>query len=166
MINAGHTTLRTEPAVILKDFSLILLEELDADCPLPGDPDRQVRGLAVDEPVKGWISPDEAAITARESLDEDFLQGIVSAGSPAIIWRREGDTPADSVERAAELGIGLFVLTPEVPLRRVFGIFSHDDGLLLLSHGAGRTLLESAGSETTLEELAGRVSGMLRRSVV
>jgi sugar diacid utilization regulator len=158
--------LRTEPAVILKDFSLILLEELDADCPLPGDPSRQVRGLAVDEPLKGWISPDEVAITARESLDEVFLQGIASAGAPAMIWRREGNAPADSVERAAELGIGLFVLTPEVPLRRLFGIFYQDDGLLLLSHGAGRTLLESVGGETTLEELAGRVSGMLGRSVV
>jgi sugar diacid utilization regulator len=166
MIRAGYTMLRTEPAVILKDFSLILLEELDANCPLPGDPSRQVRGLAVDEPVKGWISPDEVAITARESLDEDFLQGIVATGSPAIIWRREGDAPADSVERAAELGVGLFVLTPEVPLRRLFGIFSQDDGLLLLSHGAGRTLLESAGGETTLEELVGRISGMLGRSVV
>jgi len=166
MIRAGYTMLRTEPAVILKDFSLILLEELDADCPLPGDPSRQVRGLAVDEPVKGWISPDEVAITARESLEEDFLQGIASAGSPAMIWRREGDAPAESVERAAELGIGLFVLTPEVPLRRLFGIFSQDDGLLLLSHGAGRTLLESAGGETTLEELAGKISGMLGRSVV
>jgi len=166
MIRAGYTMLRTEPAVILKDFSLILLEELDADCPLPGDPSRQVRGLAVDEPVKGWISPDEVAITTRESLEEDFLQGIASAGSPAMIWRREGDAPAESVERAAELGIGLFVLTPEVPLRRLFGIFSQDDGLLLLSHGAGRTLLESAGGETTLEELAGKISGMLGRSVV
>ena len=166
MIRAGYTMLRTEPAVILKDFSLILLEELDADCPLPGDPSRQVRGLAVDEPVKGWISPDEVAITARESLEEDFLQGIASAGSPAMIWRREGDAPAESVERTAELGIGLFVLTPEVPLRRLFGIFSQDDGLLLLSHGAGRTLLESAGGETTLEELAGKISGMLGRSVV
>ena len=158
--------LRTEPAVILKDFSLILLEELDADCPLPGDPSRQVRGLAVDEPVKGWVSPDEVAITARESLDEDFLQGIAATGSPAIIWRHEGDAPANSVERASELGIGLFVLTPEVPLRRLFGIFSQDDGLLLLSHRAGRTLLESVGGETTLEELAGTVAGMLGRSVV
>jgi sugar diacid utilization regulator len=166
MIRAGYTMLRTEPAVILKDFSRILLEELDADCPLPGDPSRQVRGLAFDEPVKGWISPEEVAITARESLDEDFLQGIATTGSPAIIWRREGDAPADSVERAAELGIGLFVLTPEVPLRQLFGIFSQDDGLLLLSHGAGRTLLESVGGETTLEELVGKISGMLGRSVV
>jgi sugar diacid utilization regulator len=166
MIRAGYTMLRTEPAVILKDFSRILLEELDADCPLPGDPSRQVRGLAFDEPVKGWISPEEVAITARESLDEDFLQGIATTGSPAIIWRREGDAPADSVERAAELGVGLFVLTPEVPLRQLFGIFSQDDGLLLLSHGAARTLLESVGGETTLEELVGRISGMLGRSVV
>jgi sugar diacid utilization regulator len=152
--------------VILKDFSLILLQELDADCPLPGDATRQVRGLAIDEPVKGWISAGEVAVTARESLDEDFLQGVASIGSPAVVWRLEGEAPAESVGRAAELGVGLFVLTPEVPLRKLFEIFSQDDGLLLLSHGAGRTLLESAGGETTIEELAGRISGMLGRSVV
>jgi sugar diacid utilization regulator len=152
--------------VILKDFSLILLQELDADCPLPGDAARQVRGLAVDEPVKGWISADEVAVTARGSLDEDFVQGVASAGSPAIVWRLEGQAPAESVGRAAALGVGLFVLTPDVPLRRLFEIFSQDDGLLLLSHGAGRTLLESASGETTIEELAGRISGMLGRAVV
>jgi sugar diacid utilization regulator len=152
--------------VILKDFSLILLQELDADCPLPGDATRQVRGLAVDELVKGWISADEVAVTARESLDEDFLQGVASIGSPAVVWRMEGEAPAESVGRAAEFGVGLFVLTPDVPLRRLFEIFSQDDGLLLLSHGACRTLLESAGGETTIEELAGRISGMLGRSVV
>jgi sugar diacid utilization regulator len=152
--------------VILKDFSLILLQELDADCPLPGDATRRVRGLAVDEPIKGWISADQVAITTRETLDEDFLQDVASVGSPAIVWRLEGEAPAESVERAAELGVGLFVLAPEVPLRRLFEIFSQDDGLLLLSHGAGRTLLESAGGETTIEELAGRISGMLGRSVV
>jgi sugar diacid utilization regulator len=152
--------------VILKDFSLILLQELDADCPLPGDAARLVRGLAVDEPVKGWISADEVAVTAREALDEDFMQEIASIGSPAVVWRLEGDVPAESVGRAAALGVGLFVLTPEVPLRRLFEIFSQVEGLLLLSHGAGRTLLESAGGETTIEELAGRISGMLGHSVV
>ena len=162
----SYTTSRTEPAVILKDFSLILLQELDADCPLPGDATRQVRGLAVDEPLKGWISADEVAVTAREALDEDFVQEVASIGSPAVVWRLEGEVPAESVGRAAALGVGLFVLTPEVPLRRLFEIFSQDDGLLLLSHGAGRTLLESAGGETTIEELAGRISGMLGRSVV
>jgi len=158
--------LRTEPAVILKDFSLILLEELNADCPLPGDATRQVNGLAVDEPVKGWISSDEVAVTSRETLDEDFMQGVASIGSPAVVWRLEGEPPAESVERAAALGVGLFVLPPEVPLRQLFEIFSQDDGLLLLSHRAGRTLLESAGGETTVEVLAGKVSGMLGRSVV
>ena len=34
MIRADYTMLRTERAVILKDFSRILLEELEADCPL------------------------------------------------------------------------------------------------------------------------------------
>src|ERR687895_596010 len=118
MIRAGHAMLRTELVVILKDFSLILLQEFG------------------------------------------------SASSPAIVWRLEGEAPAESVGRAAALGVGLFVLTPEVPLRRLFGIFSQDDGLLLLSHGTGRTLLESAGGETTIEELAGRISGMLGRSLV
>ncbi len=152
--------------MILKDFSRILLEELGADCLLPGDANRQVRGLAVDEPVKGWISSDEVAVTAREAMDEDFVQGVASAGSPAIVWRLEGEAPPESVGRAAALGVGLFLLTPEVPLRRLFEIFLQDDGLLLLSHGAGRTLLESAGGETTIQELAGRISGMLGRSVV
>jgi sugar diacid utilization regulator len=166
MIRAGHTMLRTEPVVILKDFSLILLEELDADCPMPGDSTRQVRGLAVDEPVKGWISPDEVAVTARGTLDEDFMQGVASTGSPAIVWRLEGEAPVESVELAADLGVGLFVLSPDVPLRQLLEIFSKDDGLLLLSHGAGRSLLESAGGEMALEGLAGKVSEMLGRSVV
>ena len=152
--------------MILKDFSLILLQELDADCPLPGDAARQVRGLAVDEPVKGWISADEVAVTARQTLDEDFMQEVASIGSPAVVWRQEGEAPAESVGRVAELGVGLFVLTPDVPLRRLFEIFSQDDGLLLLSHGAGRTLLESASGETTIEELAGKISAMLGRPVV
>jgi sugar diacid utilization regulator len=166
MIRAGYTTLRTELVVILKDFSRILLEELDADCPLPGEATRQVRGLAVDEPVKGWISEGEVAVTARETLEEDFIEGLASTGSPAVIWRLEGEAHPEAVERAAALGLGLFVLAPEVPLRRLFEIFSNDDGLLLLSHGAGRTLLESAGGESTVDELAGRISGMLGRSVV
>jgi sugar diacid utilization regulator len=166
MILAGYTTFRTEPVVILKDFSRILLEELDADCLLPGDPSRRVRGLAVDEPVKGWISEGEIAVTARETLDEDFIEGLASIGSPAVVWRMEGEAQPESVERAAARGLGLFVLTPEVPLRRLFEIFSHDDGLLLLSHGAGRSLLESAGGESTVADLAGRISGMLGRSIV
>lgn len=157
---------RTEPVVILKDFSRILLEELEADCPLPGDPVRRVRGLAVDEPIKGWISPDEVAVTARETLDENFLEGVATADSPAIVWRLEGQAQPEAVERADALGLGLFLLPPEVPLRELLQIFSHDDGLLLLSHGAGRSLLEGARGDTKVEELADRISGLLGRSVV
>src|SRR5829696_871034 len=166
MIRAGYTMLRTEPALILKDFSRILLEELEADCPLPGDATRRVRGLAVDEPIKGWISPDELAVTTRQTLDEDFLEGVASAGSPAVVWRLEGGAQPEVVERVAALGLGLFLLAPEVPLSRLFEIFSQDDGLLLLSHGAGRSLLESTGGETKVEELADRISDLLGRSVV
>src|SRR5918993_2938756 len=166
MIHAGYTMLRTERAVILKDFSRILLEELEADCPPPGEATGRVRGLAVDEPVKAWISPDEVAVTGRETLDEDFMRFVASAGSPAIVWRLEGDARPEVVERADALGLALFLLGPEVPLRRLVGIFAGDDGLLQLSHGAGRALLESAGGETKVDELAGKISGMLGRAVV
>jgi len=166
MIRADYTMLRTERAVILKDFSRLLLEELEADCPLPGDATRRVRGLAVDEPVKAWISPDEVAVTARETLDEDFMRSVAAAGSPAVVWRLEGGAQQEVLELAADLGLGLFLISPDVPLRRLFGIISQDDGLLMLSHGAGRALLEGAGGETKVEELAGRISEMLGRSVV
>src|ERR671939_368852 len=98
MIRVGYTMLRTEPVVILKDFSRILLEELEADCPLPGDATRRVGGLAIDESVKGWVSPDEVAVTAREILDEDFMKIVASSGSPAIIWRLEGEAQPEVVE--------------------------------------------------------------------
>src|SRR5919106_1596737 len=124
MIRAGYTMLRTERAVILKDFSRILLEELGADCPLPGDATRRVRGLAVDEPVKGWVSADEVAVTTREILDKDFMQEVASIGSPAVVWRLAGEAQAESVERAAALGVGLVLLNPQVPLRRLSEIFS------------------------------------------
>ena len=158
--------LRTEPVVILKDFSRILLEELEADCPLPGEATRRVRGLAIDEPVKAWISPDEVAVTDREILDDDFMNSVATAGSPAVVWRREGEAQPEAVEQAAALGLGLFLLAPEVPLKRLFDVFSQDDGLLLLSHGAGRALLEGAGGETKIEDLASRISQMLGRAVV
>jgi len=166
MIRAGYTMLRTEPVVILKDFSRILLEELEADCPLPGEATRRVRGLAIDEPVKAWISPDEVAVTDREILDDDFMNSVATAGSPAVVWRREGEAQPEAVEQAAALGLGLFLLAPEVPLKRLFDVFSQDDGLLLLSHGAGRALLEGAGGETKIEDLASRISQMLGRAVV
>src|SRR5215210_7868648 len=166
MIQARYTALRTELAVILKDFSRMLLEELGADCPLPGDPSRTVTGLAVDESLKGWLGEHEAAVTARPNLDDDFLREVAAGGSPAVVWRSERKAPPEALERASDLGLALFELAPDVPLRRLNALFAGGDALLLLSHGAGRSLLEGAGGESSVAETAARVSGLLGRSVV
>ena len=166
MIPARYTALRTELSVILKDFSRVLLEELGADCPLPGDPSRTVSGLAVDEALKGWLGHHEAAVTARPNLDDEFLTEVAAAGSPAVVWRSGEKAPPEVLERAGALGLALFELAPDVPLRRLNALFGGGDALLLLSHGAGRTLLEGAGGESSVGETAARISGLLGRSVV
>ncbi|MDP8947754.1 MAG: helix-turn-helix domain-containing protein [Actinomycetota bacterium] len=152
--------------MILKEFSRMLVEELDATGPVPGDAARRVRGLAVEEPPEGWLEKEEVAVTSREDLDEGFLCSVREAGSPAVLWRRDGEPPPEAVERATELGLGLFMVSPEVPLRRLLSVFSAGDGLLLLSHGVGRALLESAGGETSIGDLTVRISELLDRSVV
>src|ERR687893_195863 len=166
MIPARYTALRTELSVILKDFSRVLLEELGADCPLPGDPSRTVSGLAVDEALKGWLGRHEAAVTARPNLDDEFLTEVAAAGSPAVVWRSGEKAPPEVLERAGALGLALFELAPDVPLRRIHARSGGGDTLLLLSHGAGRTLLEGAGGESSVGETAARISGLLGRSVV
>ncbi|MDP9437300.1 MAG: hypothetical protein M3P49_00900, partial [Actinomycetota bacterium] len=152
--------------MILKDFSRVLLEELNADCPLPGDPSRTVSGVAVDEALKGWLGKQEAAVTARPNLDDEFLREVAANGSPAVVWRSEEKAPPEVLERASALGLALFELAPDVPLRRLSALFGGGDALLLLSHGAGRALLEGAGGESSVAETAARVSGLLGRSVV
>jgi sugar diacid utilization regulator len=152
--------------MILKELSRILVEELGARRPVQGDESRPVRGLAVEEPVGGWLAPDEVAVTSRERLDDGFLKSTGEAGSPAIVWRSGSEPPPETTRLAAALGLGLFVVPPEVPLRRLLSAFSDGDGLLLLSHGAGRTLLESAGAEASIGGLTTRVSELLGRPVV
>ena len=166
MIRAGYIALRTEKAVILRDLSRVLLEELEADCPLPGDPSRLVTGLAVEEPLKGWLGPDEAAVTTRETLDEDFLEGVAAGGSPVVVWRSGAAVPTAVTEKMSALGLGLLVLPSDVPLRRLQAAISGGDDLLLLSHSAGRKLLEGTGGETSVAETVARISGLLGRSVV
>ena len=144
----------------------MLVEELDARRPVPGDAARRVRGLAVEDPSEGWLEKDEVAITSREDLDNGFLRSVREAGSPAVLWRREGEPPPEAVELATGLGLGLFMISPEVPLRRLLAVFSGGEGLLLLSHGAGRALLESAGGETSIGDLTARISGLLECPVV
>ena len=152
--------------MILKEFSQILVEELDARRLASGDAYRPVRGLAVEEPAVGWLEKDEVAITSRETLDEDFLKGAAEAGAPAIVWRSGGEPVPEAAQLAAALGLGLFVVPPEVPLRRLLSAFVAGDGLLLLSHGVGRTLLESAGAEDTIGDLTARISALLGRPIV
>ncbi|MFL6057614.1 MAG: PucR family transcriptional regulator [Rubrobacteraceae bacterium] len=152
--------------MILKEFSRILVEELDARRLASGDASRPVRGLAVEEPAVGWLEKDEVAITSRESLDEYFLKGAAEAGAPAIVWRSGGEPVPEAAQLAAALGLGLFVVPPEVPLRRLLSAFVAGDGLLLLSHGVGRTLLESAGAEDTIGDLTARISALLGRPIV
>jgi sugar diacid utilization regulator len=152
--------------MILGEFSRMLVEELDASRPVPGDAARRVCGLAVEEPPEGWLEKDEVAVTSREDLDEGFLRNVREAGSPAVLWRRDGEPPPEAVERATELGLGLFMVSPVVPLRRLLSVFSGGDGLLLLSHGVGRALLESAGGDTSIGDLTARISELLDRSVV
>jgi sugar diacid utilization regulator len=152
--------------MILKEFSQTLVEELGARRPVPGDASRPVRGLAVEEPTQDWIAPEEVVVTSRETLNDGFLKGAAEAGSPAVVWRSGDDPPPETAELAAALGLGLFVIPPETPLRRLLAIFSGGDGLLLLSHGAGRTLIESAGAETSIGDLTARISELLGRPVV
>jgi sugar diacid utilization regulator len=152
--------------VILKEFIRILVDDLGACCLVPGDASRPVRGLAVEEPTEGWLEHDEVAVTSREKLDDGFLEFVGEAGSPVIVWRKDGEDSPEAAERAAAFGLGLLEIPPEVPLRRLLYLFSAGDGLLLLSHGAGRTLLEGTGGESSLEDVTGRVSELLGRPIV
>ena len=152
--------------MILKELSRILVEELGARRLVPGDASRPVRGLAVEEPMGDWLVPGEVAVTSREALDDGFLKSTGEAGSPAVVWRSGSGPPPEATRLAAALGLGLFVVPPEMPLRRLLSAFSDGDGLLLLSHSTGRTLLESAGAEASIGGLTTRVSELLGRPVV
>jgi sugar diacid utilization regulator len=152
--------------MILKEFSRMLVEELGARRLVPGDAARPVRGLAVEEPTEGWLQKDDVAVTSRKRLEDEFLWSVRETGSPAVLWRKDGEPPPKAAESAAELGLGLFMVSPEVPLRRLLSVFSGGDGLLLLSHGAGRTLLESTGGETSIDDLTAQISQLLDRPVV
>ncbi len=152
--------------MIIKELARILVEELGALPLAPGDVARPVRGLAVEEDTEGWLGKDEVAVTSREELDDAFLRDVRESGSPAVLWRKGGESPPGAARSAAALDLGLFVVPPEVPLRRLHAVFSGGDGLLLLSHGVGRTLLESAGGEASIGDLTARISELLGRSRV
>jgi sugar diacid utilization regulator len=155
-----------EQDMILKEFSQTVVDELGARRLAPGEAYRPVRGLAIEEAAEGWLATDEIAVTSRETLGDGFLKGAAEAGSPAVVWRGGGELAPETAELAATLGLGLFVVPPEVPLRRLLSVLTGGEGLLLLSHGAGRTLLESTGAEASIGDLTARISELLGRPVV
>jgi sugar diacid utilization regulator len=155
--------------MILKELFNTLIEELDGRRLAPGDPSRPAKGLAVDEDAEGWLGPDEVVVTSREKLDSRFLADVAEGGAPAVIWRVADMPSSEAARQAEELGLGLLALPPSVPLRKLLALFTQDadgEGLLRHSHGAARALLESAGNEASVPKLAGRLAGLLDRSVV
>ena len=156
--------------MILGELAQRLIENCGAVYTVAGDPLRPIRGLGVDEDaaVRDWVVRDEVAVTARECPDPEFLRRLWELGVPALVWRTDDECPPELIDRARQLGLGLLTLTTKVPLRRLITTFPlvKRDSLLLYSHDAVRTLLESAGGESTVADLAGRISGLLGRSVV
>ena len=155
--------------MILKKLFNTLVEEYGGRRLAPGDPGRTVRGLAVDEETEGWLGPDEAAVTARGKLDDKFLATVSEGGATAVVWRTGSKSPEEAARRAGELGLGLIAVPPEVPLRKLLSLFARDaegEELLRHSHGAARALFESPGAAASVERLAGKLAGLLGRSVV
>lgn len=152
--------------MILKELSRILLEDFGADCPAPGDGGRAVKGLAVEEGMMGWIEAGEVGVTSRESLDSKLLESVQQAGAPALLWRTDGAASNGAADKARDLGLGLFVLPQNMPLKKLFSIFYGGQDLLLHSHGISRTLLESVGGEPSVGKLVERVSELLGRPMI
>ncbi len=154
----------------LKELFNTLTKEFDARRLASGDSGRTVKGLAVDEETEGWLGPDEVVVTNRAKLDDKFLAIVAKEDAPAIVWRTDTTITEESARQAGELGLGLFVVSPGVPLRDLFSTFARDtegEGLLRHSHGAARVLFESpGGAAASVERLAGKVAGLLGRSVV
>src|SRR3954452_4744190 len=127
--------------MILKELFNILIEELGGRRLAPGEPGRLVKGLAVDEETERWLGPDEVAVTAREKLDSRFLAAAAEGGASAVVWRVENEPPLEMVKHAEEMGLGLLIIPPSVPLRELLSLFARDaEGEVLLrhSHGAAR----------------------------
>ncbi len=148
------------------DFSRLLREELGAELLAPGGGAWNVSGVAVEEGVEGWLEPGEAAVTSREALDDAFLKAVNEGGSPAVVWRSRGSLEDGASELAAGLGVAVFRISPEVPLREMFEIFSGGNELLLLSHEASRKLLDDGGDGGSVKLLTERIAAMLGRAVV
>ena len=159
----------------LEEFFDTLIGELKGRRVVPGDASKVVRGITQEDDAEGWLGPGEVVVTARETLDEGFLDDIAEGGTPAVAWRTKVEPSAETIRRIEGKGIGLAVLPPVVPLRRVVSIFgdgskapatSDGNELLRYSHGTARALLEPSGGASSVQGLAARLTGLLGRPVV
>ena len=108
----------------LEEFFDTLIGDLKGRRLVPGDASRVVRGIAwEDAEAEGWLGPGEVVVTARDTLDDGFLDDIVEGGAPAVVWRTKAEPQAGTVRRIEEKGVGLAVVPPGVPLRRVVSVF-------------------------------------------
>lgn len=155
--------------MFLKDFHSILKNEFDAGYPVAGDGERVVVGLAIDEGIgetDGWLDADEVAVSQRETLDDEFLKEVQKSGAPALLWRTSEELGENTTELARKLNLGLFTLSPEVPIKKLygtFGAFSGGNELLLHSHTVGRRLLE--GGDASVAGVTAKISELLGRTV-
>ena len=142
------------------------MDQFDAECSAAGDAERAVSGLAVDEAgseADGWIEAGDVVVS-RRPLDDEFLKAVQAAGAPALVWRSEEKPDANVTELARKLNLGLFTLSPGVPIKKLYAAFSGRDDLLLHSHAVSRRLLEDGGA--SVAGVAERISELLGRPVV
>ncbi|CAN5155733.1 PucR family transcriptional regulator ligand-binding domain-containing protein [soil metagenome] len=158
--------------MILGDFTQALISETGGNRVLPGTPRLQVRGLAVDETgdtgtsvADGWLGKEEIAVTSRASLDGEFLERLVAENCPALVWRTSREPDGETRKRVEDLGLGLITVSPKVPLRSMFAVFSETSRLLLHSHSSARALLEGVEG-ASLRDMISRVSELFGREVV
>ena len=160
----------------LEEFFDTLVGELKWRRVARGNPARTVRGITLEDDAEGWLGADEVVVTARDTLDDGFLDDILEKDAPAVVWRTKAEPAAETIRRVEGKGIGLALLPRGVPLRKVLSLSGQrakpvatdgGDGLLRYSHGAARALLEPAvGASSSIEGLAGRLAGLLGRPVV
>ncbi len=161
----------------LEEFFATLVGELKGRRVAQGDPARTVRGITLEDDTEGWLGTDEVVVTARDTLDEGFLDDILGRGAPAVVWRAKAEPTEETVARVEGKGVGLAILPQGVPLRRVLSLVAQEskavstdgstgDGLLRYSHGAARALLEASGGASSVRGLTERLAGLLGRPVV
>jgi len=154
--------------MILKELFNTLTEKLDGRRLAPGEPGRPVKGWAVDEEAEGWLGPDEVVVTDRKKLDARFLASIAQGGAPAAVWRTENEPSSEVVSHAEEIGLGLFVISPGVSLRKLFSLLTLEaegEGLLRYSHKAAQALIESSTGESSVTKLVDKLASLLGRPV-